>query len=114
IGSAAALHAAAGPSTGATPTKKAGTVAATGAGAGVPAGAPVAEAPALAPRVEAGQLPPLARRLPERPLVLETDPDAVYGGDLRMLVGTLKDTKLFFIYGYARLIRFDQSYRIVP
>ena len=104
VGGAAAWSAAAAPSTGATPATKAAVV----------AGAPVPEAPALAPLVEAGQLPPLARRLPERPLVLQTDPDAVYGGDLRMLVGSLKDTKLFFIYGYARLVRFDQNYRIVP
>jgi peptide/nickel transport system substrate-binding protein len=80
------------------------------------AAAPLApsEPPSLAPLVEAGKLPPLARRLPEHPLVLSTDPDAVYGGDLRMLVGTQKDTKLAFVYGYARLVRFDADYRIVP
>ena len=84
---------------------------------GGPASAPargLAEPPVLAAQVEAGTLPPLARRLPEHPLVLSTDPEAVYGGELRMLVGTQKDTKLAFVYGYARLVRFDQRYQIVP
>ena len=37
------------------------------------------EAPALAALVAARRLPPLAERLPERPRILATDPDAVYG-----------------------------------
>jgi peptide/nickel transport system substrate-binding protein len=73
-----------------------------------------AEPPALAARVTAGELPPLARRLPERPLVLATEAEATYGGDLRLLVGTPKDLKLVFVYGYARLVRFDRGYQIVP
>jgi peptide/nickel transport system substrate-binding protein len=72
------------------------------------------EVPSLAPRVARGELPPVARRLPERPLVLETEPEATYGGELRTLIGTLKDLKLAFVYGYARLIRFDRTYRLVP
>ncbi len=76
--------------------------------------APVTEAPWLAGRVARGELPPLRDRLPERPLVLQTDPDAVYGGELRMLIGTPKDLKLAFVYGYARLVRFDVHYQIGP
>ena len=72
------------------------------------------EAPTLAALVAAGKLPPLAQRLPERPRVLTTEPEAVYGGELRMLIGTLKDRKLAFVYGYARLVGFDRSYRLVP
>ena len=72
------------------------------------------EVPSLAPRVAAGELPPLARRLPERPLVVQTEPEATYGGELRMLIGTPKDLKLAFVYGYARLVRFDRNYQIVP
>jgi peptide/nickel transport system substrate-binding protein len=72
------------------------------------------EPPMLAAQVAAGKLPPVARRLPDRPLVLETEPDAVYGGELRTLISTLKDLKLAFVYGYARLVRFDPAYRIVP
>jgi peptide/nickel transport system substrate-binding protein len=79
--------------------------------AGPPAGA---EVPSLVGRVTAGELPPMAQRLPERPLVVPTDPEAVYGGDMRMLIGTPKDLKLAFVYGYTRLVRFDTRYRIVP
>ena len=76
--------------------------------------APAEEPPSLAARVTAGELPPLAQRLPERPLVVTTDPGAVYGGELRMLIGTPKDLKLASVYGYARLVRFDKNYQIVP
>jgi len=71
------------------------------------------ESPVLGKLVEAGKLPRLAQRLPERPRVLATDPEAVYGGDLRMLIGTLKDTKLAFVYGYARLVGWDRNFRLV-
>jgi peptide/nickel transport system substrate-binding protein len=82
---------------------------------GLPAGTGAAEEPpSLAARVAARELPPLARRLPEQPLVVATDPQASYGGELRMLIGTPKDLKLAFVYGYARLVRFDRSYEIVP
>jgi peptide/nickel transport system substrate-binding protein len=78
------------------------------------AGAAGGEAPILAALVATGQLPPLAQRLPERPRAMATDPEAGYGGELRMLVGTLKDMKLAFVYGYARLVVFDRNYRLVP
>jgi peptide/nickel transport system substrate-binding protein len=84
------------------------------AGALVAAGGSGGDVPASAKLVAAGQLPPLAQRLPEHPRVMATDPDAVYGGDLRMLIGTLKDTKLVFVYGYARLVTFDRDYHLVP
>jgi peptide/nickel transport system substrate-binding protein len=76
--------------------------------------APVPEVPSLAGRVTRGELPPVRERLPERPLVVETDPEATYGGELRMLIGTPKDLKLAFVYGYARLVRFDVDYQIGP
>ncbi len=81
----------------------------------LPAGATaVEEPPSLVARVAAGTLPPLPLRLPEPPLVLQTDPQAAYGGELRMLIGTPKDLKLAFVYGYARLVRFDRNYELVP
>jgi peptide/nickel transport system substrate-binding protein len=81
----------------------------------LPVGAAAAEEPpSLAARVAAGKLPPLPGRLPDRPLVMDTDPQAVYGGELRMLIGTPKDLKLAFVYGYARLVRFNRNYEIVP
>jgi peptide/nickel transport system substrate-binding protein len=85
----------------------------TGGGRPAPAASGL-EPPALAESVARGELPPLARRLPERPLVVRTDPEAAHGGDLRTLIGTPKDLKLCYVYGYARLVRFDTQYRIVP
>jgi peptide/nickel transport system substrate-binding protein len=85
---------------------------ATGSVAG--AGGPGSEAPMLAKLVAAGQLPPLVQRLPEHPRVMDADAEAMYGGDLRTLIGTLKDTKLLFVYGYARLVGFDRDYHLVP
>jgi peptide/nickel transport system substrate-binding protein len=82
--------------------------------AGLSRGASAQEVPSLAGRLASGELPPLARRLPERPLVVPTEPEAEYGGELRLLIGTPKDLKLAFVYGYARLVRFDRNYQIVP
>jgi len=83
---------------------------------GLPAAGSAAapEPPSLAAGISAGTLPPLAQRLPEHPLVVQTDPEAAYGGELRTLIGTPKDTKLLSVYGYARLVRFDQTYRLGP
>ena len=81
----------------------------------LPVGAAAAEEPpSLAARVAEGKLPPLPGRLPDRPLVMDTDPQAVYGGEQRMLIGTPKDLKLAFVYGYARLVRFNRNYEILP
>jgi peptide/nickel transport system substrate-binding protein len=84
------------------------------AAASVALGSPGGEAPVLAKLVAAGKLPPLAQRLPEHPRVMSADAEAMYGGELRTLIGTLKDTKLLFVYGYARLVGFDRDYHLVP
>jgi peptide/nickel transport system substrate-binding protein len=36
------------------------------------------------------------------------------GGDLRMLVGSSRDTRLLVVYGYARLIGYDRDLELVP
>ena len=59
--------------------------------AAAPATAALDEPPVLAEAVKAGKLPPVAERLPAKPLVVPFDgPDRVpgqYGGELRMLIG---------------------------
>ena len=37
-----------------------------------------------------------------------------YGGTLRMLGGSAKDTRLMVIYGYARLVAYTPNFEIVP
>ncbi len=83
--------------------------AATGAAVAEPS-----EPPALAARVQAGDLPPTAQRLPNSPRVVEVDSVGKHGGDLRILMAKARDTRLMTVYGYARLVGFDQSYNIVP
>ncbi|MEX0759168.1 MAG: ABC transporter substrate-binding protein [Tistlia sp.] len=75
------------------------------------------EPDSLKAKVEAGELPPVAERLPETPLVVEATEGRSYGrygGDLRMLVGRPKDSRLLSVYGYARLVGFDQDFELKP
>ena len=82
------------------------------------AAAGAAEPPFLEAAVKAGELPPLAQRLPEPPLVVSyADTDKVpgkYGGTLRILGGSARDTRLMVIYGYARLVGYTPDYEIAP
>jgi len=90
-----------------------------------PAGlAPVAvlatalEAPALAARVAAGELPPLAERLPDSPALAALDPAeqtlGEYGGALKLLMGRQKDIRMMMVYGYARLVGYDRDLHLKP
>ena len=66
------------------------------------------ETPSLAEQVKAGTLPPVAKRVPEQPSVVRrfAGPDGPghSGGQVNMLVGTARDTRLMTIYANARLI----------
>lgn len=76
------------------------------------------ETPMFAKRVEDGKLPPVAARLPEIPLV--TDFTGTYkkigrpGGEIRILMARSKDTRIMTVYGYARLVVYNEKYDIVP
>ena len=76
------------------------------------------EPPFFAEAVAAGTLPPVAERVPEHPSIVsfagtEKQPGR-YGGTLRILGGSAKDTRLMIIYGYARLVAYNPDYEIVP
>ena len=79
---------------------------------------PYPEVPSLASRVEAGELPPVADRLPQRParVVFEAPDTEVgeYGGELRMLMGKAKDIRQMMVYGYARLVGYNQRFELEP
>ena len=56
---------------------------------------------------------------PEEPSVVEFDAGSGKsvgkpGGELHMLVGRAKDTRLMVVYGYARLVGYDQQLELVP
>lgn len=75
------------------------------------------ETPSLQARVEAQQLPPIGERLPAVPLVSISGPDLSvgrHGGDIRSLITRDKDVRLLVVYGYARLVGYDEKLAIVP
>ena len=76
------------------------------------------EPPFVADDVRAGKLPPVSDRVPEEPLFidLEAQGKAVgrYGGTLRTLIGKVRDSRLLTVYGYARLVGYDESLQLQP
>lgn len=86
--------------------------------ASLPAAGGYIEPPALAPLVAAGDLPPVAGRLPARPRVVSMDGEKKrigrHGGQWRMLIHRAKDVKMFAVYGYARLVCYTEDLTLVP
>ena len=76
------------------------------------------ETPFLEAAVKAGTLPPVAARVPAQPniAVLEKHGKSLgrHGGKLHLLMGKQKDTKMMMVYGYARLISYDENLNFVP
>jgi len=70
------------------------------------------ETPMFRAEVRAGKLPPVEKRLPQQPLVV--DVNGRHGGTLTTLVGRSRDTRLLVVYGYARLVGYDRELNIVP
>ena len=67
--------------------------------------------------VAAKKLPPIHDRVPAEPSIVSFDGTAKQlgrpGGDLRILIGRPKDTRLLVVYGYARLIAYDEKFNLV-
>ncbi|WP_374653379.1 ABC transporter substrate-binding protein [Dongia sp.] len=61
-----------------------------------------------------GELPPVAERLPENPAIAGMDEIGRQGGEMRMLMGSPKDSRILVAYSYARLVGYDRNYKIVP
>jgi peptide/nickel transport system substrate-binding protein len=87
---------------------------------------PVAAATVPAPKegdfwrteVERGDLPPVTERIPDAPLVVDLEAKGrrlgTPGGTLRTMVSRSKDVRQMVVYGYARLVGYDQDYNLVP
>lgn len=73
------------------------------------------DVPYWAEEIAEGELPPVAQRLPQNPLVVD-DGRALgaYGGDWRMLINRAKDTRLLVVFGYARLVGYNENLDLVP
>ena len=74
------------------------------------------ETPALEIDVAAGRLPPIARRLPDDPEIVQYNGMQIGkpGGDLRMLISRARDVRMLSVYGYARLVGYDRNFEIKP
>ena len=76
------------------------------------------DSPALADQVAAGKLPALAERLPTSPRVIEVAAmgraPGRHGGTMRMLMGDQRDIRMMTIYGYTRLVVYDDKLELAP
>jgi len=75
------------------------------------------EAPALAEQVQAGELPPVAERLPQSPMVVEpVEQIGSYGGAWRMGMAEGPDEGLLTrTLGYENLVRWDPAWEeVIP
>src|SRR5215475_3331288 len=76
------------------------------------------EEPFLESQVKKGKLPPIAERLPADPMVATFgwpgQGPGQYGGELNMLMSSVKDTRYLTTYGYAQLVAFDSKYNLIP
>ena len=71
------------------------------------------ETPYFAERVGNGGLPPVAERVPAKPRLIDLSAPTLStgtpGGTLRLLMGDQRDIRMMTIYGYARLVVFNQK-----
>lgn len=86
----------------------------------VPAAAEITlhETPFLKGPISHGDLPEIADRLPEEPLIVDLEAKGrqfgTQGGTLRTMVTRSKDVRQMVVYGYARLVGYDHEYNLVP
>ena len=63
-------------------------------------------------------MPPIAGRLPDQPIVVDMAAkgrlQGQQGGTLRSMITRSKDIRQMVVYGYARLVGYDEKYRLVP
>ncbi|WP_298724738.1 ABC transporter substrate-binding protein [uncultured Ferrovibrio sp.] len=75
------------------------------------------ETPSLAAEVAAGRLPPIDRRVPEKPLVVSLksgQEPGRQGGELRTLIGRARDVRLLSVINYTRLVVYNEDFEFVP
>lgn len=79
---------------------------------------PLIETPSLTDEVAAGRLPVIQDRVPSEPSIVSfagTEKKlGRHGGDLRVLMARQKDIRQVVVYGYARLVGYNEQFRLVP
>lgn len=72
----------------------------------------------LEAQLKARSLPPLVERLPKRPRIIGLKEmgrkPGRYGGTVRTIIGSAKDIRFMTIYGYARLVGYDENLELQP
>ena len=71
------------------------------------------EVPFFQGDIDKGLLPSLEERLPSQPKIVvfkDGKSNGQYGGDLETLMPRVKDIRVLYTYGYARLIAYNQSF----
>ncbi len=68
--------------------------------------------------VDRGDLPPIAERIPQTPQIVDLEAKGRVpgrqGGTLSTMVSRSKDIRQMVVYGYARLIGYDDKYKLMP
>nr|WP_051420414.1 ABC transporter substrate-binding protein [Ruegeria pomeroyi] len=68
--------------------------------------------------VKSGDLPPIDQRIPEEPLIVDLAAKGrefgTPGGVMRTMITRSKDIRQMVVYGYARLVGYDENYNLVP
>jgi peptide/nickel transport system substrate-binding protein len=72
------------------------------------------ETPFFQKDVASGKLSKVEERLPSDPKVADSETIGDPGGELRMLMGGPKDTRMMVVYGYARLVGYTPALALVP
>jgi len=76
------------------------------------------ETPNLVDRVKSGALPPVDKRIPRQPRIIDHfaggDGPGKHGGQLNTLVSSSRDTRLMTVYSYTRLIVYDEKFALHP
>ncbi len=72
------------------------------------------EPPSLLEMVEAGEIGAMQNRLPEQPYISDHEhfEEAQYGGTLKTLFAKSKDIRMMVVYGYARLVGYDDNFNL--
>src|SRR5690606_11538614 len=75
------------------------------------------ETPFLADRV-GNDLPPVAERIPAEPLVVDLEASGRKigkpGGTIETMIGRSRDVRLINVWGYARLVGWNEEFELVP
>jgi len=76
--------------------------------------AEVHETPFFKEAVASGKLPKIDDRVPAEPELAVFEPVGNPGGELRMLMAGPNATRMMVVYGYARLVGYTPSLKLVP